>query len=55
MGGRGKGVFSDFRMARVCWLDDRGIGKHVILTQRQYQFRMNALAGKLPGVRKGLW
>ncbi|KAK5107751.1 hypothetical protein LTR62_000727 [Meristemomyces frigidus] len=33
MGGKGRGVFRDFRMAR-------------------FQFRMNALAGKIPGVQK---
>ncbi|KAI4615425.1 uncharacterized protein J4E87_009103 [Alternaria ethzedia] len=33
MGGKGRGVFSDFRMGR-------------------YQFRVNALAGNLPGVKK---
>ncbi|KAF2240418.1 glucocorticoid receptor-like (DNA-binding domain) [Trematosphaeria pertusa] len=36
MGGRGRGVFSDFRLGR-------------------YQFRMNALAGNLPGVKKASW
>ncbi|KAJ4357355.1 uncharacterized protein N0V89_001930 [Didymosphaeria variabile] len=33
MGGKGRGVFSDFRMGR-------------------YQFRINALAGNIPGVKK---
>ncbi|KAK5131274.1 hypothetical protein LTR08_001179 [Meristemomyces frigidus] len=36
MGGKGRGVFRDFRMARYC-------------------FRMAALAGKLPGVKKASW
>ncbi|KAF3000730.1 hypothetical protein E8E13_003687 [Curvularia kusanoi] len=36
MGGKGRGVFSDFRLGR-------------------YQFRMNALAGNLPGVKKASW
>ncbi|KAL6712615.1 40S ribosomal protein mrp2, mitochondrial [Coniothyrium glycines] len=36
MGGKGRGVFSDFRLGR-------------------YQFRINALAGHLPGVRKASW
>ncbi|KAI9670743.1 MAG: 40S ribosomal protein mrp2, mitochondrial [Caeruleum heppii] len=35
-GGRGRGVLSDFRMAR-------------------YAFRMHALAGDLPGVKKASW
>jgi len=36
VGGKGRGVFRDFRMAR-------------------YQFRLNALAGDLPGVKKASW
>ncbi|KAK3658431.1 40S ribosomal protein mrp2, mitochondrial [Elasticomyces elasticus] len=36
MGGKGRGVMRDFRMAR-------------------FQFRMNALAGRLPGVKKASW
>ncbi|KAF2675318.1 30S ribosomal protein S14 [Microthyrium microscopicum] len=36
LGGRGKGVFRAFRLAR-------------------FQFRMNALKGNLPGVRKASW
>ncbi|GAB7356024.1 hypothetical protein MBLNU459_g6645t1 [Dothideomycetes sp. NU459] len=36
VGGKGKGVFRDFRMAR-------------------FQFRMHALAGQLPGVKKASW
>ncbi|KAI9843983.1 MAG: 40S ribosomal protein mrp2, mitochondrial [Thelocarpon superellum] len=36
IGGRGKGVLSEFRMARYC-------------------FRMNALAGNIPGVKKATW
>ncbi|KAF2757436.1 glucocorticoid receptor-like (DNA-binding domain) [Pseudovirgaria hyperparasitica] len=36
MGGRGRGVFSDFKMAR-------------------YQFRVQALAGNVPGVKKASW
>lgn len=36
VGGKGRGVMSDFKMARYC-------------------FRMYALAGDLPGVRKASW
>ncbi|KAG8624390.1 hypothetical protein KVT40_007457 [Elsinoe batatas] len=36
LGGKARGVFRDFRMAR-------------------FQFRMNALAGQLPGVKKASW
>ncbi|KAF2400314.1 glucocorticoid receptor-like (DNA-binding domain) [Trichodelitschia bisporula] len=36
MGGKGRGVFRDFRMAR-------------------YQFRVNALEGNIPGVKKASW
>ncbi|KAL9120686.1 MAG: hypothetical protein Q9187_002754 [Circinaria calcarea] len=35
-GGKGRGVFGDFRMAR-------------------FPFRLNALAGNLPGVKKASW
>ncbi|GAM87049.1 hypothetical protein ANO11243_050700 [Dothideomycetidae sp. 11243] len=36
LGGKARGVFRDFRLAR-------------------FQFRQNALAGNLPGVRKASW
>ncbi|KAL1640595.1 40S ribosomal protein mrp2, mitochondrial [Diplodia intermedia] len=36
MGGRGRGIMSDFRMGR-------------------YQFRVNAIAGSIPGVKKASW
>ncbi|EGP82720.1 unnamed protein product [Zymoseptoria tritici ST99CH_1A5] len=36
MGGKGRGILTDFRMSR-------------------YQFRMNALEGRLPGVKKASW
>ncbi|KAF1995795.1 glucocorticoid receptor-like (DNA-binding domain) [Amniculicola lignicola CBS 123094] len=36
MGGKGRGIFSDFRLGR-------------------YQFRLNALEGNLPGVKKASW
>ncbi|KAF8434928.1 hypothetical protein BGX38DRAFT_1218229 [Terfezia claveryi] len=36
VGGKGRGVFRDFRMGR-------------------YQFRLNALEGNLPGVKKASW
>ncbi|KAF2839006.1 glucocorticoid receptor-like (DNA-binding domain) [Patellaria atrata CBS 101060] len=36
MGGKGRGIMSDFNMGR-------------------YQFRINALAGNIPGVKKASW
>ncbi|KAF2488853.1 glucocorticoid receptor-like (DNA-binding domain) [Lophium mytilinum] len=36
MGGKGRGIMSDFRMGR-------------------FQFRLNALSGNIPGVRKASW
>ncbi|KAF2197682.1 glucocorticoid receptor-like (DNA-binding domain) [Delitschia confertaspora ATCC 74209] len=36
MGGKGRGILSDFRMGR-------------------YQFRLNALSGNIPGVKKASW
>jgi len=54
--GRGRGVISEFGLCRVrfffvcffvCFfLADRG---------QQYQFRLKALAGELPGVHKASW
>ncbi|CAD0109935.1 unnamed protein product [Aureobasidium uvarum] len=56
-GGKGRGVFRDFRMARVrLILDDKRAHESTILTSLlQYQFRMHALAGQLPGVKKASW
>jgi small subunit ribosomal protein S14 len=51
MGGRGRGVFRAFRMARVSWLAVCGAMTNSV----QFQFRMNALEGKLVGVRKASW
>ncbi|KAF2146248.1 uncharacterized protein K452DRAFT_348823 [Aplosporella prunicola CBS 121167] len=36
MGGKGRGIMSDFKMSR-------------------YQFRVNAISGNLPGVKKASW
>ncbi|CCU82463.1 unnamed protein product [Blumeria hordei] len=36
LGGKGRGVMTDFKMSR-------------------YNFRMNALEGNLPGVKRGIW
>jgi small subunit ribosomal protein S14 len=55
MGAKGRGVFRDFRMARV---------SHRVALVRtsantdchvQFQFRLNALAGNIPGVKKASW
>jgi ribosomal protein S14 len=55
MGAKGRGVLRDFRMARVSHCDsDQSEGAntdgHV-----QFQFRLNALAGNIPGVKKASW
>ena len=59
-GGKGRGVFSEFRLARVsccrilrrdCYEEDKdGLTRYV-----QYCFRMLALEGSLPGVKKASW
>lgn len=73
LGGKGRGVFRDFKMSRVgqmlsasarllegqCWSRKR-VGYFVrsgVLTKCvwQYNFRMQALAGALPGVQKASW
>lgn len=74
MGGKGRGVFSDFRLGRVsrCSLpmqiaelvscDSTGpyhstfrARSEADISFSQYQFRLNALSGNLPGVRKASW
>jgi len=70
MGGVGRGVFRAFRMGRVSLvtIDEHHPRKvllhpslvsiHVATADHlcvQYQFRMNALAGNLPGVKKASW
>ena len=52
---------SDFRMSRVCALKpnitslDGDEAEYEELTARQFMFRMHALAGNLPGVKKASW
>jgi ribosomal protein S14 len=68
MGGKGRGVLSDFKMSRVCQKKFFGeeqcgifpgcenIKEVPVLTYLlQYNFRVNALAGNLPGVKKAQW
>lgn len=45
---RGRGVFRDFRLCRVYSI-------MVDVTNTQYQFRLKALEGELPGVKKASW
>ncbi|KAE9982534.1 hypothetical protein EG328_010816 [Venturia inaequalis] len=52
MGGKGKGVFRDVRMARVSSAQILG---HEEGKEGEFQFRMNALQGKIPGVKKASW
>lgn len=67
LGGKGRGVFSDFKMSRVSTQavtlirgrrSDVEGGGDVLLTAvgiLQYNFRMQAIAGSLPGVQKASW
>lgn len=50
-GGKGRGVLRAFRMARVSVMDYFGTSAD----DRQYPFRMKALAGDIPGVKKASW
>ncbi|KAI5288768.1 40S ribosomal protein mrp2, mitochondrial [Ascosphaera aggregata] len=49
-GGIARGVLRDFRLGRISWLTRFSTSE-----PQQYQFRMHALAGELPGVRKASW
>lgn len=65
LGGKGRGIFSDFKMSRVSIQHDwsREQMGHVedvdvLLTaigNSQYNFRLQAIAGSLPGVQKASW
>lgn len=55
-GGKCRGVLKDFRMARVCAFFFGSIASwSENWTWAQYPFRINALAGNLPGVKKASW
>ncbi|WFD35165.1 40S ribosomal protein mrp2, mitochondrial [Malassezia cuniculi] len=43
--GRGRGIINEFGLCRVCTNNSAD----------QYQFRLNARAGKIPGVEKASW
>ena len=52
-GGKSRGVLKDFRMARVrIYQAIIGSSKSNML---QFPFRLNALEGNLPGVKKASW
>lgn len=58
MGGQGRGVLSDFKMTRVrfSFSDTPGGNWDQTLTSDlQFQFRVNAMAGNLPGVKRASW
>ena len=67
LGGKGRGILRDFKMSRVCILFImtpgyegcwRGYNVRIMLIiflRLQYNFRMNALSGDLPGVKKASW
>jgi small subunit ribosomal protein S14 len=54
MGGKGRGVLGDFKLSRVRRTANQLQGRRG-LTLVQYNFRMEALAGNLPGVKKASW
>lgn len=53
MGGQGRGVLSDFKMTRVREKTIR-VGRQGA-NMRQYNFRVEAMAGNLPGVKRASW
>ncbi|RBR25344.1 uncharacterized protein FIESC28_01781 [Fusarium coffeatum] len=61
MGGQGRGVLSDFKMTRVRPLrskpsrDMEGYERMGWTNDAQYNFRMEAMAGNLPGVKRASW
>lgn len=56
MAGKGRGVFREFKMARVRFFIVRTPQDSFTNdVQLQYQFRLNALEGNLPGVKKASW
>jgi small subunit ribosomal protein S14 len=55
MGAKGRGVLRDFRMARVSCRLVVGAGDMHTDRCSQFQFRLNALAGNIPGVKKASW
>jgi small subunit ribosomal protein S14 len=54
MGGKGRGVLGDFKLSRVR-RTVKQLQRRRGLTLVQYNFRMEALAGNLPGVKKASW
>lgn len=57
MGGQGRGVLSDFKMTRVRLPRKNGMRKEGFLdaNEVQFNFRMEAMAGNLPGVKRASW
>jgi ribosomal protein S14 len=55
MGAKGRGVLRDFRMARVRCCVVVGLSGMHANHHVQFQFRLNALAGNIPGVKKASW
>ena len=51
--GRGRGVIGEFGLCRVRLFLEASLLRRLSLGQ--YQFRMKALAGELPGVHKASW
>jgi small subunit ribosomal protein S14 len=56
--GTARSVFRDFRLNRVSteiFMGDDGLRNGSLNNGLQFQFRMQALAGELPGVKKASW
>jgi small subunit ribosomal protein S14 len=55
MGGTARSVIRDFRMGRVSPEHPNARVSNRSLTNIKFQFRLNALEGNLPGVKKASW
>lgn len=56
LGGKGRGIFRDFKMSRVCvGCPGKGLWIGLLTLLVQYNFRMQALEGNLAGVKKASW
>ena len=53
--GRGRGVMSEFALTRVCGSIFISFSFTFTLPISQFQFRLKALKGEIPGVRKASW
>lgn len=54
LGGKGRGILSDFKMSRVSADPDVNVAC-ATSNPVQFKFRLEAMAGNLPGVKRASW